>query len=186
MLSGRLDSQDRVSFPIYIEPNRVSLAMTMGTKPRALYGAIYGLMRLLHDQGYVAWDPQLRTGTVEYRNSFAEFMQQYREHFDCPDGEFERWCQGELPPEWAERAKQVRAGAELATRAFPRDEDLARWQCDSESPDEQWKLLQTIVAEVDRRIEQNKLGAYMRWLAPRNPFGAKRRSASPRRRHLSE
>jgi hypothetical protein len=156
---------------IYIEPNRVSLAMTMGTKPRDLYNAIHGLMGLLHDQEYVASDPQLRAGTVEFRNSFAEFMQQYREHFDCPDGEFLRWCQGETPPEWTERAKQVRAGAEMATRAFPRDEDLAKWQGDCASVDDQWKLLLAIIAEVDRRIEEYGLGAYMLWLARRNPLG---------------
>ncbi len=166
---GFLTAHSTTLGDVFIEANRVSLAMSMGSEPLAVYGAIHGLMGRLHGEDYVASDPQIDTGTVEYRESFAEFMQQYRQHFDCPDGEFERWCLGEIPPEWAERAEQVRIGAELAARVFPPDEDLTKWQGDSDSLDATWQVLQTIISEVNRRIEQHSLGAYLQKLAHRHP-----------------
>lgn len=146
---------------VHVSYDRIVLGMSMGTEVRALYSAIHGLMQRFHAEGYEAVDPQM-TGAIVYRESFADFMRQYREHFLCPDDEFDQWCGGEDPPVWAERHAVRERGDALAAIVLPRcDWDLSWDQRKALSDDALWAHLQDVTRRNDEVIAAHGLTDYL-------------------------
>lgn len=149
---------------VHVDVRAIRLGLSMGSEPRAVYTAIHGLMGRFDGAGYAAEDPQLRRGTVEYHPEFATFMAQYREHFDCSEAEFLRWCHGETPPEWAERDARRIAG-EAGAAQLPRDGRIPYPEQRAMEADALWSHLQEVVARNDAAIEALGLAPYLDDLA---------------------
>ncbi|MEO8671866.1 MAG: hypothetical protein ABI411_11165, partial [Tahibacter sp.] len=149
---------------VYVAADRISLGMTLGAEPRAIYTAIHGLMKRFHDEGYEAVDPQMSEALV-YAESFVEFMRQYRAHFNCLDDEFEQWCRGETPPAWAERRTERDRNDALAARAMPREWPLMWDEQNALSDDALWKHLHDVIRRNDTAIAEYGLAAYMQTLS---------------------
>ncbi|MCP5473961.1 MAG: hypothetical protein H7A19_03880 [Rhodanobacteraceae bacterium] len=150
---------------VYVSYDRIGLAMSMGADVRTVYAAIHGLLKRFHTEGYEAVDPQIG-GAISYRESFADFMRQYREHFRCPDEEFEQWCRGEDPPAWAEQGALRERGEAQASTAFPRCEWELGWQqLRTHSDDALWAHLQDVTRRVDEQISAFGLADYLKLLS---------------------
>ncbi len=144
---------------VHVTERDIALGMSLGSDPRAVYGAIHGLMRRFDGEGYETVDPQLMRGTVEYSPDFPTFMRQYREHFKCPTAEFEQWCRGETPPEWAARDARREDGQRRA-KELPRGNPLTYEQQREMNPDALWAHFLEIVARNDAAIEAMNLRGY--------------------------
>jgi len=150
---------------VYVSYDRIDLALSMGADVRTVYSAIHGLLKRFHAEGYEAVDPQI-SGVIVYRESFADFMRQYREHFLCPDVEFEQWCRGEDPPAWAQRRARRERGDSRAASAFPRHEWELSWAQQKALSDEAlWAHLQDITRRNDQTITSSGLADYLQLLS---------------------
>ncbi|MGE4071790.1 MAG: hypothetical protein AB7E72_11495 [Lysobacterales bacterium] len=150
---------------VHVSFDRIGLAMSMGAEVRAVYSAIHGLLKRFHSEGYEAVDPQI-SGAIVYRESFADFMRQYREHFRCPDAEFEQWCSGEDPPAWAEQGALRERGEAQAPKAFPRCEWELGWQqLRTHSDEALWAHLQDVTRRVDEQVAAFGLAEYLKLLS---------------------
>ncbi len=150
---------------VYVSHDRIALAMSMGAEVRAVYSAIHGLLKRFHREGYEAVDPQIG-GAIVYRESFADFMRQYREHFRCPDAEFEQWCRGEDPPIWAQRRALRERGDAQAALAFPRYEWELSWAQQKALTDEAlWAHLRDVIGRNDQVIASSGLADYLQLLS---------------------
>jgi hypothetical protein len=150
---------------VHIGPDRIALGLSMATDARVLYSAIHGLMKRFHAEGYEAVDPQL-TQPVVYCESFADFMRHYREHFPCPDDEFDQWCGGVDPPIWAERQAMRECGEAAAASALPRcDWDLTWEQRKALSDDALWAHLLEVTERIDALIAAHGLTDYLSLLS---------------------
>jgi hypothetical protein len=149
---------------VYVERERVSLAMSLGSAPEQVYRAIHGLMKRFDGEGYVAVDAQRDTPVV-FAASFPEFMRQYRDDFRCSDDEFALWCSGIEPPSWIRRREARERGGRIAADVLQRGATWS-WQQVRDASDEALRQhYDEIVAQVDALVAGHGLGEYLQALS---------------------
>ena len=151
---------------VFVEPNRITLAFSLGADAFRIYSAIHGLMQRFHDEGYVAVDPQLGADVL-HAESFPEFMRQYRSQFKGEDAEFAIWCTGRTPQAWIDREAAEQRGAACAADVLPRG-FLLSWQEYRALPDaELWAHVKMVSERNDAAIAAHDLTAYMQAISER-------------------